>query len=408
MVTFRPRSAGTLAIGRSRTSRIASVVRMTSSISGHDTTSRSSRWRWRQATAWVSGAASTDGTTTGASSAGGEASVAVDELTRPVRPRAPDLDAIDENGVLVVDLLEVDLDDLLARGRHVLADMIGPDRQLAVAPVDEYGQADGLRPTEVDERVHCGADRPPGVEDVVDEDDRRAVEIERQIRALDDWLLGDEREVVTVEGDVERPDRHIDPLVLRDRGGNSAGERDAPTLDPDERETRGSGLLLDDLVGDPDRRPADLLRGHDVAAAHPLLPGLTGPPRRPHGAEPKGRRQDTPAGTPAGPSPPDASGPDTQPLRAGTARVGEHGRRHIDQEAHGPCSHSGTRHPRNSSARRSCSTSASRPNGPGSTAFSSATISSRGVTRTATPQTASPGSVPSRRGRSGSRSGRAS
>src|SRR4029079_19176892 len=46
-------------------------------------------------------------------------------------------------------------------------------------------------------------------------------------------------------------------------------------------------------MGDPDRRPTNLLRGHDVAAAHPLLPGLTGPPRRPHGAVPKGRCQDT-------------------------------------------------------------------------------------------------------------------
>jgi hypothetical protein len=45
IVTLRPRSAGTLAIGRARTSRIASVVSMTSSMSGHDRTSTSRRWR---------------------------------------------------------------------------------------------------------------------------------------------------------------------------------------------------------------------------------------------------------------------------------------------------------------------------------------------------------------------------
>ena len=51
------------------------------------------------------------------------------------------------------------LHDLLARGRHVLADVVGPDRQLAMAAVDEHGQADRLGPPEVDQRVHRGPDR---------------------------------------------------------------------------------------------------------------------------------------------------------------------------------------------------------------------------------------------------------
>ena len=66
--------------------------------------------------------------------------------------------------------------ELLARGRDVLADVVGADRQLAVAAIDEDGQADRLRPPEVDQRVHRGPDRPAGVQDVVDEHDRRAVD----------------------------------------------------------------------------------------------------------------------------------------------------------------------------------------------------------------------------------------
>ena len=66
-----------------------------------------------------------------------------------------------------------------------------------------------------------------------------------------------------------------DALVLRDRVGDAAGERHAAALDADERQTLGAGLLLDDLVGDADRRAADLLGGHDLAAAH------RGPPGRP-------------------------------------------------------------------------------------------------------------------------------
>ena len=157
--------------------------------------------------------------------------------------------------------------------------MVGPDRQLAVAAIDQDGEADRLRPAEVDQRVHRRPDRPARVQHVVDEDDRPAIDARRQRRALDDRLLGDHRQVVAVERDVERPDRDLDPLVLGDRGRDPAGERDAATLDPDEQQAVGPGLLLDDLVGQADRRAADLVRGHDLTAAHrsfPASPGLPG------------------------------------------------------------------------------------------------------------------------------------
>ena len=65
------------------------------------------------------------------------------------------------------------------------------------------------------------------------------------------------------------PTGRLDPFVLGDRLGDPVGERDAAALDPDERQTGRAGLLLDDLVGDPDRRPADLVRRHDLAPGHP-------------------------------------------------------------------------------------------------------------------------------------------
>ncbi len=187
---------------------------MTSSISGQLTTSRSRRWRCDQPTACSSGGESTIGTAIATRPIGhGHPTGAAGGLENPV----------DQDRVLPVDLLEVDPDDLLARRRDVLADVVGPDRQLAMAAVDEHREADRLRSTEVDEGVHRRPDRPTGVEDVVDEDDRRAVEVERQVRALDDRLLGDEREVVAVERDVERPDRDVDALVLGDRRRRSDG-----------------------------------------------------------------------------------------------------------------------------------------------------------------------------------------
>ena len=132
-------------------------------------------------------------------------------------------DPLDLDAVLAVGLVEVDPDRLLARGRHVLADMVRADRQLAVAAVDEHREPDRLRPPEVHEGVHRGADRPAGVQDVVDEDDRAPVDPRRQLRALDDRLLGDQREVIAVERDVERTDRHLDAFVFQDGRRRSAG-----------------------------------------------------------------------------------------------------------------------------------------------------------------------------------------
>ena len=95
-----------------------------------------------------------------------------------------------------------------------------------------------------------------------------AVEVERQVGALDDRLLGDQREVVAVERDVERTDGEANALVLGDGLGEPMGERDAAALDAHEGQAVGAGVLLDDLVADADGRAPDLLRGHDLPAAH--------------------------------------------------------------------------------------------------------------------------------------------
>src|SRR6476469_8028704 len=58
--------------------------------------------------------------------------------------------SLDQDCVLAVDLLELDPDDFLARGRHVLADVVRPDRQLAMTTVDEDRETDRLGPSEVE------------------------------------------------------------------------------------------------------------------------------------------------------------------------------------------------------------------------------------------------------------------
>src|SRR5919199_6587184 len=75
----------------------------------------------------------------------------------------------------LVDLVhfhELHLDALVARGRKVLADVVGTDRELAVTAVDEHRQLDALGAAVVEQRLDRRPDRSAGVEDVVDEDDR--------------------------------------------------------------------------------------------------------------------------------------------------------------------------------------------------------------------------------------------
>ncbi len=96
----------------------------------------------------------------------------------------------DRHFVGAVELLEPDVDPLLASGRQVLADVVGADRQLAVAAVAEHGELNPLRAPVVEEGVDRGAHRAAGEEDVVDEHDGAAGEVEVDVRGVDDRLRG--------------------------------------------------------------------------------------------------------------------------------------------------------------------------------------------------------------------------
>ena len=91
-------------------------------------------------------------------------------------------------------------------GRDVQADDVGLDRQLAVAAVDQDGQADARRPAEVADRVQRRADGPAGEQDVVDQDDLGAVDVERDLGPAQDRPAVALAEVVAVERDVDGAD----------------------------------------------------------------------------------------------------------------------------------------------------------------------------------------------------------
>ncbi len=91
----------------------------------------------------------------------------------------------------------------LTRGGNVLADVVGAQRQFAVAAIDQHGELHGTRAAEVAERIESGAHGAAGEQDVVDEHDEGVVDaavghrgaLERAVR------LG--AQIVAVERDVE-------------------------------------------------------------------------------------------------------------------------------------------------------------------------------------------------------------
>jgi hypothetical protein len=126
-----------------------------------------------------------------------------------------------------------------------------------VAAIDHHGELDRARPAEVDQGVQRRADGAAGEEDVVDQDDAAVVDRERNVGEPDHRLRPDRvpHQVVPVEGDVERPDRHLGAGDFVDRGGQPPGEGHAAGADADEGQFVDAAVALDDLVRDAGQRP---------------------------------------------------------------------------------------------------------------------------------------------------------
>ena len=132
-----------------------------------------------------------------------------------------------------------------------------------MAAVDEDRQLDALGTAVVEERLDRGANRPPRVEHVVDEDDGLALEREVERGRAHDRLrvkrsaAAAHLDVVAVEGDVDGTDVRRGAGAFLDEAPQALGDRHAPRLDPDESDAREVRVGLDDLVRDPRERAAE-------------------------------------------------------------------------------------------------------------------------------------------------------
>src|SRR5438270_7084680 len=153
------------------------------------------------------------------------------------------------------------LDALALGGGHVLAHVVRPDGELAVAAVDQDRKLDGPRAAEVHQGIHGRAGGAAVVDHVVDEHHHLAANLGHVARGT---ARGRPRvEVVSMHGHVEPAERHGCVLELRERRSQPLRQHVAFADDAHEHDVADTPVALDDLMRDPGQRPADLVRIHD-------------------------------------------------------------------------------------------------------------------------------------------------
>ena len=129
-------------------------------------------------------------------------------------------------------------------------------------PVNQDRQLDLSRPAQVNQPIHGGADRPPGEQDVVHQNDVQVRHVERNRGFSQDGLIFPNPQVIAVERDVQLADRHLRAFDLLNPSRQPVCEVHPPGPDPDERDFLGAFIPLQNLVGDARQCPRHLTRIH--------------------------------------------------------------------------------------------------------------------------------------------------
>ena len=152
---------------------------------------------------------------------------------------------------------QADAHPFVVTGQQVGADVIGPDRQFAMAAVHQDGQADRARAPQVAERIQRRPHRTPGVEHVVDQDDHGAVDGERDFGSAH-RPGGLTLQIVAVHRHVQRSDRDARAFGLRDGPGQSGGQRDAAGRDAQQDQSGAAAVGLQHLMRHSGTDPMEL------------------------------------------------------------------------------------------------------------------------------------------------------
>src|SRR2546427_571768 len=88
---------------------------------------------------------------------------------------------IDDDFVLLIllHLPQLNSDPLPLGTRYVLSDIVGFDRNLAMAPVDQDSQTDGAGPTRLEDDAERILHGSAGIDDIIDQDNRPILNLDK-------------------------------------------------------------------------------------------------------------------------------------------------------------------------------------------------------------------------------------
>src|SRR5207244_4556770 len=154
-----------------------------------------------------------------------------------------------QNSFRFIQLAQLHLDDLVECGLHAPADELSFHRQLSVPTIDQHAELHPLWASMTEQRVHGSTGRPPGVENIINQDNVLSRNRDPNLALLHHRLWADSGKVVTVQSDVERANRYRSLLNALDHGSQALGyENSAP---PASHQTKVSSpvIFLDNFVG---------------------------------------------------------------------------------------------------------------------------------------------------------------
>jgi hypothetical protein len=200
--------------------------------------------------------------------------------------------AIHVDSVFAINLLEVDLHLLDECGGDVLAHEIRSNREFAVATIDEDGQANAGRPSKIQQRIEGRADAPAGKEDIVHEDDGRAIDGHGNFAWTNRRRCRPARHIVAVKADVQRADRDSHAFELFNGRNETTSERIPTREETDDHQAFSSTVVFDYFVAEPADCTVDFVgteiwggshekrlpRGAGQARARLFLPAMPAPP----------------------------------------------------------------------------------------------------------------------------------
>ena len=155
---------------------------------------------------------------------------------------------------------------LVERSRYVPPNIVGADRQLPVASIDQDGKLDATGPPEIIESVHCGPHGSSRVQHVVDQNNRPSLDRHGDARRTHDRATTS-AQIVTIQADVELSDRRSRSLELLNEVGCPFGQVNATRVNADDHDVRLAHVPFEDLMGDTDEGATHLLAVEHLSTA---------------------------------------------------------------------------------------------------------------------------------------------